>query len=322
MKSKLGFFLIIEAGDLEHKALLLVESIREFAGVYRNAPIWVVQARAGRGPSATTLAKLSEHQAYFVRAELNCTWRDYGPGNKPYSAAFLEHLLEGSVDTLVLLDSDMIFVNPPVALELNGEEVIAVRPVDEAHLGSPSDELPSTYWRGIYEVCGVDSTRVWDVRSTVDRKLIRAYFNAGLVAARPAAGLFRDWRENMERLASRRNDSTIFPSHRERWFLDQSCLAATVLARTDRRQVRILDRAYNYPLHKQPVLSAAERLTSMRELTVIHYHDEFYRTRWRRTIEVPPDYAEWLDKRLPLPSGARRLQQLRRLGKAMIAAGG
>ena len=49
MKHPLGFVLVVEAGALEKKALLLLESIREFAGPFRRCPIWAVQPRLSPG---------------------------------------------------------------------------------------------------------------------------------------------------------------------------------------------------------------------------------------------------------------------------------
>ena len=69
----------------------------------------------------------------------NKRWKHFGPGNKPYAAAFVESLVLDKVDTLVLLDSDTIFCCPPDQLVLQENEVVALRPVDLAGVGLLTD---------------------------------------------------------------------------------------------------------------------------------------------------------------------------------------
>lgn len=309
MGAPLAYMLIAEAGDLERKALLLVESIRAFGGRYREAPVWVVQPRAGGRLSARTSTRLAGLGAVFLRAELNTTWRDYPLANKPYAAALVEELLEGSIDTLALLDSDTLVLRSPDELVLRPGETVAVRPVDEMLVGAPATEPAGAFWEMLYDTCGVASEAAWTVTTTVDRQAIRAYFNSGLVAVRPGAGLFRRWRDNVERLAARRHDGAFLRTPQERWFLEQACFAATVLATTPRSAVRLLGVAYNYPLHKQSVLPDDARLDRLDQIAVLHYHRAFHGLSWMRGIEVGSPYAAWLRERLPLPGVRARLAQ-------------
>ena len=53
-----AFAFIAEEGVLEQQACLLAESIRQFAGAYRTAPILVVSPRRKRRPSKETRERL------------------------------------------------------------------------------------------------------------------------------------------------------------------------------------------------------------------------------------------------------------------------
>jgi hypothetical protein len=87
--------------------VLLVESLRRQPSL-REAPIFVVQPRSGDPPSDHTLRRLTDNQAWFLRADLNQTWRQHALMNKVYAAAWVESLVESSLETLVYLDTDQI----------------------------------------------------------------------------------------------------------------------------------------------------------------------------------------------------------------------
>lgn len=307
----LAFVTVLERGDLEHKVLLLLESVRRFGGPFRNAPFWIVQPRPGRLVRSRTLKALCANDAIFVRADLNRAWIEYDFANKPYAAAFVESLLSGRVGTLVYLDSDMLLLGPLDGLVLNGREVAALRPVDKANVGSLSDEPTTPFWRFLYAVCGVSEEDVWHVTSCVDRQSVRAYYSAGLVAVRPEAGIIAKWRDNLERLAAAPGLDEAAASPLERWFLEQASLSATLLAETTRDCVRHLGLRYGYPLHKHKSLPMDRRIAQLEDAVALHYHHEFHARDWRRHVPVGEDVEHWLEERLPLPGWNRRLRRTR-----------
>lgn len=311
----LAFILVVERGPLESQALLLVESVRTFAGPHRDATIWAVQPRTSPPPSRITLDRLAALDAIFLRADLNRAWPRYPLANKPAAAAFAEGAFAGRVRALVLLDSDTVVLHPPTELELPANATAAIRPVDRSLIGSPVTAPVTPFWDRLYRECGVQPNRVWDVSATVDQGRVRAYFNTGLIAVRPEAAIFHRWNENLARLS--RDHALDRFSPKERWFVEQACFAATLLAETDPDQVRILDRTYNYPVHLHRELPASERLDRLEDATVVHYHRAFYGTAWWRDIPVGEPYATWLRRRLPLPGLHERIRQSRTLRRSL-----
>jgi hypothetical protein len=300
MACELAFVLVVEAGDLERRAALLIESIRSFAGPHANAPIWVVQPRAGRMVSAAVMECFLRHDATFVCADLNRTWKKYGYGNKAYATAFVESLVEGKVETLAFLDSDLVFMHPPDDLVLRNGEVMAARPADTRGVGLPCDEEANEYWAPVYKVCGVDPARLWDVTTTVDECRIRAYFNAGLLCAKPSLGLFRRWRDNLELMAKEEWPRRFPLGTREALHLDQAVFAATVMAHVRESQVRLLDWRYNYPFRKHGGLPPAKRAAFLDDVVALHYHKAFNDMEWTTKIEVREPMKAWLLERLPV----------------------
>lgn len=302
------FLLVVEPGELEGKARLLVESLREYGGAYRDAPIWAVQPRSGKRLARKTYAQFARQNVVFVHADLNQTWHHYPLANKPYASSFVEALVADSVRTLVLMDTDVLFLRPPDELLLDGAHSVAVRPVDEAHVGIGVEEPVNDFWSFVYEICGVDTQKIWGVEPFVQGNKIRAYFNSGLVAVRPSRGIFRRWRRNLEQAAIRRELRMAVASRPERWFLEQALFSGTLLGMLAREEVKLLNDSYNYPLHKQALLPAQRRLSSLADAAVVHYHQVFYGRSWRKEIEVPPPYDAWLRQRLPLPNFFSRVK--------------
>lgn len=324
-KMSLAFVLVLEAGKLERQAELLVESIRRFAGLDKDSSIWAIQPRGGKLPSQRTLDVLMKFDVNFMRANLNVIssratepdLKRYGFLNKAYAAAFVESFLVGQVETLVLSDTDTLVLHPPEELVLSDHEAVAIRPVDRTNVGSPADQPVDAYWSKLYEVCGVDPRQVWNVETTTDLNNIRAYFNGGCVAAKPERRLFSLWKENLERFIQYEFDPAVCSREKQRFHIDQTTLAATLLANTSRGEVRLLSKGYNYPLHKQSQLPEKYRAASLAEIVSVHYHNLFHYSKWWDTIEVPEPYRSWLNEHLPLPSPKSRHQAVKRIYKGV-----
>src|SRR5687767_10768249 len=87
-KAPLGFLIIAEAGSLERKTSMLVESIRIFGGPLKDAPIWVVQPRKGEPLQPKTLAFFDSRQVHFHYQDLNNgNLSRCGYANKAFAAA-------------------------------------------------------------------------------------------------------------------------------------------------------------------------------------------------------------------------------------------
>ena len=301
----LAFVCCVERGALEGQALLLVRSIRRFGGRFREAPVHTFAPRKGREPRAGVVAQLEEMGAihHGVTGEpLNQDFQGYVYANKILACARAEETL--AEDLLVFLDTDTLVTGEPADLDLPAGIDFAALPVANARMGSqgPGDRN-EPYWRGVYQLCGIDSGGVAGepfVHAVIDGRRIRAYFNSGLVAVRRGAGLFGRWRDDFLRLMRARH--TDGPPGLAG--MDEVALAAT-LGRAFARG-RVLDLRYNYPLQRveRHLLPPPWREARLEDLAHVHYRFWFHLPGYLRHLDPPLDSDDevfrWLEPQLPL----------------------
>ena len=193
------FVLIAEAGILEAQALMLCESIREFGGRYSSAAITVVSPRGDRRPSRTTVRRLQRLGTEFLPLDLRSRCPEYGPSHKVLSLAYVAR--RPGPPILVQVDSDTVFLRDP-DFSLNGVDA-AARPVDVKGMctSGPGDPF-DPYWRSLCRLCEVEYDQLPMVKATVDRQVVRASYNGGLVAARRATGIFERTEEFFNRVVA------------------------------------------------------------------------------------------------------------------------
>lgn len=139
-ESEIEFVICVEGNRLEPQARLLCESLREFGGRYRNAPITALAPRAGLEPRARTIAHLESLGVRYVAAPLNRTGSPYGSINRIVTGAWAEaHSLK---PYLVVLDTDTIFVAEPDFKRVD----VGVRPVDRKGSASSGAALSIAIW--------------------------------------------------------------------------------------------------------------------------------------------------------------------------------
>ena len=86
MQEDPAFVLCIERNAICDQALMLIESIRDFAGRHRDAEILTVAPRAGLGVDDATRARLDRLGARYYEAPLNTHCQPYGGANRLYAA--------------------------------------------------------------------------------------------------------------------------------------------------------------------------------------------------------------------------------------------
>jgi hypothetical protein len=288
------FLLCVERGKLESQALLCVESLRTFGGAMAGSPVYAFAPRPGKEPSQTTIAALREHGVTYVDKPLNPDLGELPHTNKVFVTAWAEAELDEEI--LVFTDTDTAFFYEPFELR-PGDWVAAVRPVGAVNRGSRGEgHRNEADWQTLYAELGVGARPF--VRTVVDGKRIRAYFNAGLVALRRDSGLGSGWRDATIRLMQTRIADRP-PLRRQ---IDQLALAGILADRFD--DVKILPDTYNYPLPKRVRLPAEMQAHDLADLVHIHGHRWLHYPGLLREV-LPPlnpmtEQYRWLDERLPL----------------------
>ena len=300
------------------QALLLIESIRAFAGAHRNAQIWAVAPRPRLGVDDETRARLGALDATYVQEPLNLACPDYGSANRVYAAAWVAR--RATATTLVILDSDTLILDEP---ELLGPQTdVAARPVDMKGCTTtgPGDPF-EPYWESLCALAGESIDVLPFLETTVDRRRVRAAYNGGYSVVRRCTGILESTADLFTRSVEadvrplkghdggRIFASTGFvsPAATEYWGSNQAALAVAAWSTT--RRVRHLDARYNVPIH---ILAGeagwSEEWKGIRPVHV-HYHWMLYPEHRSRALEalrwlgVPPDRLAWIAARTPLDDG-------------------
>jgi hypothetical protein len=265
----------------------MVESFRQFTGRFKDAPIYSFQVRENYDVSSETVSKLERFGVKHQKVVLNTQYPDYPLANKPLLCAYAEEMID--TDILVFLDSDLVFFSEPKEFLLPPGYDVGIRPEHHKMIGSAGPTDPNeAYWLRLYEIAGVTQSDRF-VTTTVDQQKIRAFWNSGLVAVRPEAGIFTAWKRTIEQLLEVGTTIT-----KENWYYEQSALSATICASS--AEVWQFSPGYNYPVHSHNVMPNAERLGSFEEMVCIHDHlfrprKEKYRERtWVKTLKRMKDF--------------------------------
>ena len=316
MQESVAFVLCIENNAIREQALLLIESIRTFAGKHKDAEIIAISTR-GLGVEAVTQRRLAQLNVRYVDLPLNRGCPDYGPTNRIYGAAWAAQ--NSTASTLIVVDSDTIFLGEPELL--GGDFDFAGRPVDLKNTTStgPGDPL-ETYLASLCAEVGCSLDTIPFIELVVDRHRVRATYNAGYSVVRRenavlelAADIFTRSAERDLRL--RRGASTqVFASTgwvgtvaNEYWGSSQAVMSVAIWSTGQR--VKQLDARYNVPLHLLADQEALSEEWSGINPVHVHYHWLFTPKHWSRTVELlaslgtQGDRLDWLLSRMPL-SGA------------------
>lgn len=223
--------------SFEHESRLLVRSIRRLGEEMAAMPIFSYAPRPQCKPSPDCLEEFRALGVVTIDDELDHPCPNYGLANKIIACAHAERCL--GYDRIVFLDSDKIILRPPSELWRTDAPFLA-RPVYKKIIGASSyDDAEGEYWRELHAICGVTSQSM--VRATLCGSPIFAYFNSGMFSTPTRLGLMQRWLDNFTTAWER----GLAPRGGERYYLEQSSLAATVAAQEG--GWRLLPKTYNVP---------------------------------------------------------------------------
>lgn len=279
--SDVGFVACIEGGVLEKQALLLFESIRRYAGRFKDCPIYALSPRVGYAISVGARQQLERLGVIYSDENLNTLCTQYGSANRVAAAAYIEKTRNHEV--LVVLDSDTLFLREPDEFILPHDVDVLVRPVDLKGVSTTgkADDCDD-YWRELCRSSAVDYDEIPWSRSFVDGQLIKANYNGGLVVSRGGLGIMQRWSDVFFRsidaglrprpgAASFRSGVGIVESEAaELWGSNQAALSLAVWSVT--QKVRELPPTYNYPLHLHGNIDSTFAVNIFPNLVHVHYH--------------------------------------------------
>jgi len=300
-KEDLIFAIFAESAEQLDHAILLAESIRTFAGRYRDNPVWVYVPAQGIELSADLEVRLKEQGVELGRSSApdEALWFYYA--RKVFAAAQAEARAEERGRILAWLDEDTIVLREPGAFALGSEIALAYRPVMHKNIGSLYSEPVDDFWGRVYRRLAVSDAALFPMITPADGDTIRPYFNAGLLVVRPERGILRRWAGDFRKLYT---DSMLVSLCRRevprRIFLHQTALVGAVLNLADREEMLELPAQYNYPLFFKEMYGASRTFDSIDQVVTLRY-DVYFRhpaPDWREKLKGPAEKVDWLSQRL------------------------
>jgi hypothetical protein len=307
--SDVTFVLCIEDNAIKSQSLLLIESIRAFTGAYKDSDILAISPR-GLGVDQATQATLRQLGVHYLDSPINTVCPEYGSANRIYAGAWAARNTTAS--TLIVLDSDTIFLDEPILL--GSEWDAAVRPVDvKGSTSSGADDPLDAYWQSMCRLADIEIDALPWIETTIDRQRVRASYNGGYLVVRRDTGILEKAAEIFTRSVSlglrplKNQGLNVVASTgpvglvaSEYWGSNQAALSVAIWSLTQR--VLMLDPSYNIPLHS---LTAGTWGGSPPVL--VHYHWCFDAGHIERSLQilsdlgVPADRLGWIRSRTPLP---------------------
>lgn len=284
-------------GGDERELILLARSIRAFGGWLAGNPVWVFFPQQ-LPLSARTQTALQEAGVEVRPYPSHGDALAFPFAAKVFAAGEAEALAESrGADLLVWMDPDTLLIQPPEEFLLDRARQLGCRPVQLTLISSPYDQPLDDFWAAIYRRLGVNPEAIFPVETTVDRRRIRANFNAGLLVVRPRGGLLRRWAGCFARIYP---DPFFEPFYElnilYKYFIHQCALAGCILAAFRQEQVQDFSPWVNYPVFKHHKMPAELRADSWNQLVTARYDDYrfFWQADWQAILSMAPPISDWL----------------------------
>ncbi len=278
---------------------IMIESIRAFAGRFKDAPVWVYVTEGVLASESRFLEEIDSLGAEFRlgQAPEEATW--FYLSRKVFASAQAEEAAAGKTDILAWLDVDTIFFQEPGEFLLPEGKSLGYRPVMHRNISPLYDEPLDEFWKRAYEDMSVPESLAFPMVTVADEDKIRPYINAGCLVVRPEQGLLRTWAATFPQLYK---DPVLKEmcrkDERKRIFIHQVALSGAVMKHLQRDEMLELSSRVNYPIFFREMFGAKRDFHDISEAVTIRYESFFTNppANWDRIIGGPKDRIDWLKK--------------------------
>lgn len=255
-----------EKGRLEYLSKLLISSLRNFGGKYKDLPIYSYAPRREMKPERETLRFFENYNVVYVNEEINENYSNYPLANKPLCCAY--HEKNSKAEYLLFLDSDTLFLQEPTQLFCDLDYDIKINPTDYSNIGTDLEfrKNEGEYWEKLYKLLKIKRRK--EVKCTVDKEQILEYYNSGLVLVKKSKKIFSNWENNFINVWQ----EGLSPI-RGNFFIEQSVLSATIAQME--LNIGQLGPKYNYPITSYSKKWKGLYPYSLKKIHHIHYHKLF-----------------------------------------------
>lgn len=284
----------------ETNTLLLVESIRSFAGELANNPIWVFTPESSKDLSKPILDRFEDLEIKLNTFVMDESKLPFFFADTIQAIALAESMAERSTTLLAWQDSNTLVLNEPKEFLLLDTKSLGYRPVHHTLIGSRYDTPLDPFWTQIYKSCQVPQDRVFPMVTHVDATEIRPYFNAGILITRPTNRLFRIWHDTFVELYGKTECQQFYQQDkRYEIFVHQAALSGVILSLFPTEELQELSNTYNYPLHLLAEDVSNNRPSTLEELVTVR-HEGFYQDpNWISKMPAQKSLKKWIADKLP-----------------------
>jgi len=285
----------------ETNTLLLVESIRSFAGTLSENPIWIFTPDSPQQLSTATKNRLQALDTKLISFALDESKLPFFFASELQAIGFAESMAKTDTELLAWLDSNTLILKEPKEFLISDEKSLGFRPVHHTLVGSRFNEPLDPFWTQIYRSCQVPEDRVFPMETHVDNTIIRPYFNAGLLITRPTNHLFRTWHDTFFGIYHKAEYKEFYQQdERYHIFAHQAVLSGVILSLFPKAELQELPPTYNYPLHLFSEDVSKTRPATLEELVTIR-HEGFYEDpEWLKQIPAKKALKKWISERVTL----------------------
>ncbi|MBN1619560.1 hypothetical protein JW890_02450, partial [candidate division WOR-3 bacterium] len=250
-------------------------------------------------PSNTFLKFLNENEVHLQKFGADKKAFDFPLAVEVFAAKSAEEIFSGKFDLLVWLGSNTLFFDEPGHLLIPQDKTVGLRPVHHMNIGSLSEKPMDAFWTMIYNVCSVSEDKIFPMKTHIDEKTIRPYFNATFLVERPESGILSKWRVIFDKHYLSPEFLEFFErDNRFAVFMHQAILTGVILSETASEDLLILPGSYNYPLHLWEEDITEDRPRSLKDITAAR-HEGFYLDKaWKNKMPEGDKIKNWLKEQL------------------------
>jgi len=278
---------------------IMIESIRTFAGRFKDAPVWVYLTEGLLASESEHLGEIESLGAEFSlgQAPEEATW--FYLSRKVFASAQAEAEAAGKAAILVWMDVDTVFLQEPGEFLLPKGKSLGYRPVMHRNISPLYEEPLDEFWKRAYGNMSIQESLVFPMITVADGDRIRPYFNAGCLVVRPERGVLRKWAETFPLLYK---DPVLKEmcrqDERKRIFIHQVALSGAIMKHLGREEMLELSNRINYPIFFREMFGAKRDFHDIGEAVTIRYESFFDNPPpgWDKTLTGPPDRIAWLKK--------------------------
>lgn len=289
------------SSDVESiETLILAESIREFAGKFSDAPIWLYTVKEQDEISELRRKQLESLNVTIKLIDINKEVAKFPFTAHVRAAAQAEEEAKDLANNLVFLGTNAFIIQEPKEFILRDGINLGYRPVHHKLIGSIFDEPIDSFWELIYQKCDVTEDKVFPMKTHVDGNILRPYINSGYLIVNPRRGFLEEWWKNYQKLY---ND----PNFREFYekddlyltFVHQAVLSGSFLSYLSKEETLELPFTYNYPINLYHESSEEYQPDTFQKLVTARYYlvkllkpEEYEKLPFQEPLKT------WLSKRI------------------------